>query len=181
MKKITLALLIVFCLSSLAFATKAGRVGIEASNLIIGNPLGYLTGGKGMLFYQFTNDISAGIGLISSNDPTGSNDTDSYLGLQLKGQWNLGKGKIIPHVGAEIDYVSGDTPGGAWLTSFSFINLALTYGYEVMWLPGLSIVGDVRVLEYSSLDGTNIFDDQETDTSLSLITGTTLGIRWYIL
>lgn len=181
MKKIALALAIVLCFSSVAFGALAGKFGAEASNLIVANPLGFIVCGKGMFFYQFTEDVSGGVGIINVNDPIPGADTDTVLGLQIKGQFNLGRGKTIPHLGVELDYVSADISGSSSPDdTYTILNLAIMYGVEVMWIPDLSILLDARVLEYGSMDG--VFLGATTqDSHVALLSGGTLGIRWYIM
>ena len=184
MKRIALALAIVFCLSSVAFgALRAGSVGIEFENLLIGNPLSGLSGpyntagltAMPALFYQFTEDVSGSVGFIYVSDPIpATDDTDTYMGLKLKGLWNLGSGKTVPHVGAEIGYESY-TDASTPANDFTLMQLAILYGVEAMWLPGLSVMLDARLLDYQGKDVSGT-----SDTQLVLLSGATFGIRWYM-
>ncbi|MCX5726244.1 MAG: hypothetical protein NT030_03515 [Candidatus Saganbacteria bacterium] len=174
MKKLALALVIVFALSSVSFgALRAGKIGIEFENLLISDPLeynqAYLTA-MPALFYQFTEDLSAAIGLVYGNDPSGAGETD--LAVKLKGTWNLGSGKTVPHLAGEIGYQSYQPGSGDGETC---LQLAILYGVEALWLPGLSITLDARLIDYGSYD-----ESGTSDTQTALLSGATLGIRWYL-
>lgn len=177
MKKLALALVIVFALSSVSFAAlRAGKIGIEFENLIIADPLNYNNAGltaMPALFYQFTEDLSGAIGLVyANNPPIGGGTADTDLAIKLKGTWNLASGKTVPHLAAEIGYESL-TPGSGDGTTT--MQLAIIYGVEALWLPGLSIVLDARLLDYQSVDHSGTSDSQT-----ALLSGATLGIRWYL-
>lgn len=187
MKKIALALLIVFSISSVAFgALRAGKIGLEVGNLIIGNPLTGPAGpyntavGNAMLFYNFTEEISGGIGIIYVSDPENNivEDTDTSLGVILKGLWNLGSGKTVPHIGIEIDYINLELP--SMMSSGTSTSLAILFGVESMWLPGLSVLLDARLLDYQTVELTGgVLPDP--GSQLTLLSGATLSIRWYII
>ena len=178
MKKIALTLFLVVCLSSVSSA--AGKFfGVEASNLIADDPLGYMTLGKGMFFLQFNDALSAGIGIIDVSNPIPSlGETQNWLGVQLKGQWNLGKGLMIPHLAAEIDSVSGNIAAPGDDVIFNTLTLAIMYGVEVSLLPDLSVILDARLIEVGNLHTNySIYNDSYT----AILSGGTFGIRWYIL
>lgn len=183
LKKIALALVLVFAISSVSFAgLRIGKLGIEYENLLIGNPIGAnnatLTQIPG-LFYQFTEDLSGTIGLIYSSGTNGTDPdkSDTNLGLKLKGIWNLGSGKTVPHLGAELGYLAA-TNGEDDDKSSTKLQLAILYGVEVLWLPSCSILLDVRILDYVTSKKKG---DDKASSTLAILSGTTLGIRWYIL
>jgi len=186
MKKIALALLIVFSISSVAFGiTRAGRFGLEGSYFLITSPLWlnqYRASGAigcGGLFYNFTEDLSMSLGAIYAADPRDimTQATDSAIGIILKGLWNLGRGDTVPHLGIEAWYLNRDLP--SIYSSVSVFNLALLYGVEAMLLPDFSVMLDARLIDYQTMNPKgNIMDH---GSQLILISGATLSFRWYIL
>ena len=178
MKKLALALVIVFALSSVSFgALRAGKFGIEFENLLVADPLDYNNGwytAMPALFYQFTEDFSGAIGLLYGNDPDPSGYTDSSTMVKLKGTWNLGSGKTVPHLAAELGLESF-TDGSDSDYSYTWLQVALIYGVEALVLPGLSITLDARVLDYANQDENGVGDSE-----IAILSGATLGIRWYL-
>jgi hypothetical protein len=136
-----------------------------------------MTLGKGMFFLQFNYALSAGIGIINVSDPIPSlEETKNWLGVQLKGQWNLGNGMMVPHLAVEIDSVSGNIVFTDII--FNTLTLSVMYGVEVSLLEDISVVLDARLIELGNLHTNySIYNDSYT----SILSGGTFGIRWYIL
>jgi hypothetical protein len=183
MKKVfVLTLILTMLFSSTAFAAlREGKIGIDAFGQLIGNPTGNNTSiSGGSLFYHFTEDLSASIGVTIVNDKNSAifDAKDTWTGIALKGYWNLARGKMVPRLGLEAVYYSADL--NSVDGNVNALAIHLLFGGEVMWLPNLSTYLDVVVLDYSTMTATSTVLPDAEDANLAILSGTTFGIRWYI-
>jgi hypothetical protein len=123
------------------------------------------------LFYQITDDLSFDLGVSVYQNRYSDGSALSVTATYIKAMYNLGKGRLIPHIGVEYVNMPINDDGDMYYTS----GTAIFFGGEFTVIEGLSIIGDVKLANKSDLT-----DDNSTDNFSSLNAYPFIAIRWYI-
>jgi hypothetical protein len=180
MKKIMLMAFIIIFMASSAFSAGAGKWGLSANTVIwnyenvaqVMNTYEDITQiTYSGVFYQWSDDISFDLGFALIDQETEGHIKTYINSYCLRSLYNLGKGNIIPHIGAE--YIN--TIGKLWSSDFSFTSISLILGLEITVIKDLSIMADLKAVSTTTI---NIPGDTIYANSVNMVP--TLGIRWYL-